>query len=165
MSMDFFLRKNAPDFMHTPLHDLHSFFYVFLWFCAAYEAPGKLRKPFPDALKRWSGSSSDIVTYKSGQFGTEEFFSRSFKQYFCPYFEDLFPFAERFRAALNPSSAIGPEYQTHDISKHDDVLKLFNDELARLENEQAQHPTVRRSSRTAAFRATEKIRQQLNRRV
>jgi hypothetical protein len=139
--MSISLLKDKPPPYHLPVHDLHSFFFVFIWICIAYETPGKRHRNLPKPLRGWLGVDANLL--KTGQFGLESSFREEILSKFSPYFTDLADFAHRLWTILNPAELIDyTEQEADNLRLHCEVLALFDEELGRLQGSGLEHDQI-----------------------
>jgi hypothetical protein len=98
MTIDVLKGMESQDFVHLPLYDLQSFFFVFIWICIGFERPLQSFKNIPDVLRSWiENNPSIIAATKHGQVvDPKGYLTRWFPPYFC----DLAKFAEEFCEAV-----------------------------------------------------------------
>ena len=81
--------RNTPP---SPAHDLESLIYVFTWICVVYSCPGQVCSDVSlqeTCVKRWTSIKTlqDVETLCNARTG--ELSTKSFLNYFTPYFKQL----------------------------------------------------------------------------
>jgi hypothetical protein len=159
MSVHVLMAMNSQDFVHVPLFDLQSFFFVFVWICIGYAGPKRPLIQSPEVLRSWvNDNHSTAAATKSGQVIMPDIF---ITPHFTLYFRDLAPFATKFCEAVLFQASVADDikYWRTNVAPHKKVIDLFNEELQRLRREEAesklmqpqgfslQEPKLRRSPR------------------
>ncbi|KAI5859479.1 hypothetical protein GGS23DRAFT_607519 [Durotheca rogersii] len=85
------------------MHDLESFFWVFLWICIHYDGPGK--DVGQTEFEMWNYMSvEDLATREKGQVTHEGDFIERVESAFTPYFQPLVPWVNQLRRVVFPNS-------------------------------------------------------------
>lgn len=124
--------------VHLPIYDLQSFFFVFIWICILYEAPGQACREMPEVLTGWvcREGHQRIADLKTSHVVQSTMFHNRLGSAFKPYFKDLVEFADNFRSEVFGSGTLMPELPTA-TSAHDKVINLVSEELQRMQAQQS----------------------------
>jgi hypothetical protein len=171
MSPSLLQNIDTEGFVHLPLDDLQSFFFVFIWICVLYPGPGQPHEHLPELLVHWvQGTPKSIAVFKAGNTGTV-MFRATVVNNFTPYFQDLADFADEFRrrALLDQNIEQHRKDWINYTTPHDHVIELFDETLAILrqkakisdEQSKSQPQRLPVSSRRASWEARAKIQEQL----
>lgn len=131
---------HKKNFVHIPLYDLQSFFFVFIWICITFRAPGLQRTALPSPVAGWVMPDLSInAAAKSGQVASSPNFNSFLVPHFSDYFKDLTEFADKFREVVLFDMVIhNSDNWLTNTKPHDHVIALFDAELAK----RAQNPSV-----------------------
>lgn len=119
---------------HQPVHDLESIFYVLIWICSTYSAPGKLRKNYPSnfPLLSWTSPTVELSTLTYIKLGQIMTGPCVFTPAFTPYFAELEQCIRRLFGVLFPQCI---PYVSKNMVKPGAFVQVLSDSLNTLSNE------------------------------
>ena len=124
-------------------HDLESLFYVFVWICSMYDAPGQLRVMDDSSLQsllllKWNENkeAKSIGEIKKGHLS---YGGSKLAACFSPYFTTLTPFCIDFFDALFPKNSGARQDYRASVSPvtHEEVIKIFKRALEQVLEEES----------------------------